>query len=1412
MKLKVISIYRALTNEVSKIKNEKQSLEIQIDELTKKAYELKEKAEKDIKSLTESHTRDLETLSKDKSEADKKLEDKIKELHSLTESYKHKETELTEVKEKLESLQTEKATHAEEIAKLSQHHQTELDAINQTIAAKDEEVKQLTDKEALHDAKIKQLESQIESLKQEAGAHASNASEVGGLKQQLEELRKSQEESTISIEGYQADIKKKDEEIKDHAQTIEDLKNEIAEFKDKLKLGQDELSEARNKLQELTAERDALRSKADSNTDVEKEHKDQLHELEVKCAEAENKLSASETQALQLNDEVRDLNQKLKEIKTENEELKKKIAEQDEQLKEVADNLQLSIESKDKEIEKLASKLELEKSSLEEIQSTLQKISEERDSLKSQVGNTEAEDKLKIQVQELQDKLSATEDKLTEAELQSSSLKAKVDEAAEELSKANIERNAMKSKLEDVEKQLEEVNNHVKQLQSKEKEIPVSEETTLKAPIETGEISAKQISDAKPEQSEVSPRDDADLATSLRLQKQKLEDEHSALNEEINSRPGKKKKGKPSDDEKKTLDRLKTEIEEIEKQLTILVEQERKPSIEILPPEDQKETNLPQDGKPPAEVVDAQMVEEKLEEEIKDKDEVLRKWRLYLEKVFSHISLLDAEMKERNHDLELIAEQVANTEKLKDCQQAIISVLKRTIAGIVRIGVDAGVKTEHEIEEIAKDIRAIRESSSSKKESKSSSAREIMIHETKPEVIIHPADPSPDDNTRISSDTIEAEKTRLEDMKQSLDSASSSFDKLKYEMLRARLLEEKIGDHMALLVNSIKEYSNKLVEVKHNIKEDEEAVKHLTEAKKALSEILNIGNEDLKDISKDLITNLPPTEKKDEQDHSHVDTPATSAHENKHAIHQGSHATLSPAPPEDLVEKMNEKLEQVERERAQQEDLVSTKKLELEKVEKQIALVEGQISDFSKHLTEKNKTIDDRQKEIAEKEKELEKVEKQIASVEGQISDFSKHLTEKNKTIDDRQKEIAEKEKELEKVEKQIASVEGQISDFLKHLTEKNKTIDDRQNEIAEKEKELERIKAELEKKTAEAAHLETTQKDVTSKLDAVKEKAAEVHHEDHHQFANESESRHDTTGSSPKKSFSRQQTVKEEHVALTITPSPDNPQDDVVPVDPKIIEDLIARIKTDIDKQHKQAEDYHKLKADYDKLLLTHDKLLENIAKHKADFDEKTEQIKALHVTIEQDHGNLKIRDELAAHLKACIETAKKLKDTSAAVATFETVDTNLAEQRTSIERIKVLEEELEQNNQEVALFLNHLGDEIRKLVFVAQQGSIGQIKAILKIEQLPDVHISDEYLQKCKDIETNLGNNLEELENMWSKASSNSDRQQDMMQYIEKVVDLESDNLKNLDSLLDNIYASMTTRRSADQSPESTKFSTTK
>lgn len=1316
-----------------------------------KAKEAVEKAEKAVKELTylkEQHKQELETLTTKKHEIEKNLGEKDNQIKSLSDEFKLKEGELSKALADLSNLQKEKTSLDDTISKLNTTHQTEVQDLNKGITAKDgtiaqskSKIDELTSQHKDHDEKVKQLQLQIDALKEQVDKSSDHDTQVKDLKKQLDDLKEAKEKLASD---HKNELQNKETKIHEHHSTIEQLQKDLADIKIKLE------EEAKTTIDELKKEKEDPKSKAEENSVQEDKHKKKLAELERELTRTKASLNSLETKTT---DDAREANEILNAITTERDGLLVQIGQLTAQHKDTTANLQTSIAAKDSEIEGLNTRLKEHMDKLEDQLKKHQKLLTERDELLSQI--TKPEDQ--TQMADLQSKLSQAEENLEK------------------------ERNQMKTKLEEVDKTLKEVISGLRvTLLTKEKEIEslAAELLTLKSSNGSAEKTPAVISEPKTEIDETKAIEELDTTAVLKEKSSKLKEELKALKLVIESKKG-KKKAKGKEEDKSKLESLEAQIKDIDEQIANNDKTKASdiPKFEILKaPESVKVESIPAEGDVPVEIQKVKKVEDSLEEELKGQERLIGQWRLYLEKVFSHISLLDAEMKEKNHDLEAIAEQVANTEALKDCQVAIIEVLKRTIAGIVRIGQDTGVKTEHEVAMLVKDIKTIRESSSNKKESKASSAREIALHEVKPEIIVHEADPSPDDYTRVNKDEIEAEKAKLSELSKSLGNAITTFDKSKYEILRAKLLEEKLTDHLALLVSGIKDYSKKLVEIKDHIKDDENAVKNLTEAKKALAEVLHTGDDSLKQKTQEVITDLQTAEKKDDLPASTTDVTSVKTHDHKHA-HENTHETLAPSPPDDQVDKMNEQLRLVDEDKSKLEKELEAKKSEKDAIEKKLDSIKIQIDGLKQQVAAISKLNENHNLEVNQKEKEL-------ASIRDELN---------------------QKTSEKEEVEKKIASIQSQLTDHNSQIENTSKLIDNHKLAVDQKEKELTSLIEELKHKKSEANKLETAQTDLTSKIEEQRSKASEVH-EDHNK-ATESDRYEGMASSSNKKHFSRQQTVEKEHAAVTVTPSPDDPQDDVIPVDSKIIEDLIVKIKADLEKQHKQAADYHKLKADYDKLLLTHQKLEENIGRHKVDFDEMIEKLKTLNKNLEVDHSNLKVRDELAAQLKVCIDTAGKLRDTSKKVATLESVADNLAEQLSKLDKIDKLQKELAHKDQEKEEVMKHIAEMIRKLAVIAQQGSIGQVKAICYMSDLPAVNMSQDISERYKLIQTNLDSNLELLEDMWTKISSGRNLQEDVIQYAEKVFELEGSNLNSLDSLLDNIYENLTTRRSTRQSPESIK-----
>ena len=62
------------------------------------------------------------------------------------------------------------------------------------------------------------------------------------------------------------------------------------------------------------------------------------------------------------------------------------------------------------------------------------------------------------------------------------------------------------------------------------------------------------------------------------------------------------------------------------------------------------------------------------------------KLRMYLEKVFDHIALMDIDLVEKNEEIAVLNGEIIMAEKFKDSQKAVVHILSLAIKGIKSVG------------------------------------------------------------------------------------------------------------------------------------------------------------------------------------------------------------------------------------------------------------------------------------------------------------------------------------------------------------------------------------------------------------------------------------------------------------------------------------------------------------------------------------------------------------------------------------------------------------------------------------------------------------------------------------------------------------------------------------------------------
>jgi hypothetical protein len=948
---------------------------------------------------------------------------------------------------------------------------------------------------------------------------------------------------------------------------------------------------------------------------------------------------------------------------------------------------------------------------------------------------------------DLQELLAASKVTIGQVEGKSKMLTDEVKEVNAKLKQAIIERDDLQTKLDDVEKQLQEVNHQLKELiESKNLEI-----TNLKIEVQSfkkttdDHIEKESLTHVlKPEginhvitESLIVDTPQEEIFQScigflerkaqieIRLKDLKKTIEEKISKEEEGSRNEKKNRKKEIKDHKTVVEGLEKELQDLDELIkaeTTRAVEERPPQVLVLPTEDRSTVQPPFESQPPTDVAVAQNTEAGLAAQAHDQESVVGRWRLHLEKVFDHIALLDIEIKEHNHDLEEIAAQVANAEKFKNCQQSIVDVLKKTAAGIRQIGKNAGIDAEQEVEKIEHVEAKIEDAIKAEGTSKTNSARSILLDECKPKVkVTTSTDETPESSINMPK-IIEDEQKRLTEIKFQLENSTGEAVRVHYELVRAKLLEEKISDHIALLANSIKEYSGRLLIESDKINGDKEIVRHLNEARTALSKLLKVENENVRGSAKNILKDFPDTEANEDKSLKHAESPGDSPQRGKI-----------------------------------QED----PSMQLQLIPKKVDVTETQ--EFEELKEEKSNT----EKELSQANNSFNDQNLQAKKLEFDISELSNKINELNKQIDELKSSLKARQIVFE-------NKKSEFDNLRSHL----QTLKIESEGLIVKETELL-----LQTKDHNLENTETK----TGESQTAQDGGSQVNQEDSSEF---------------KESDSRNTLRKSEHPSVHITPSMEPAPGEEIPIDQTSVYALIEKVKNAIDCQHQESTLVHKQRAYFDQLYLHHEKIVSNIAIHQASIAEKTEQLAELDKLLKANKENLGLRDQLAKLLHEAVAVASQLNGTAATVAVCQSGLKHLASlEQTPVHATHNARDVADREATEIVALA------VRHLARLCQRSAIGQIKSICCLADLPQV-VRDEDRQKYALISQSIQQHFEEEENEWHRINSDLGSQDNLLSYIQKIIGFEEQHLDDLDTLLDSIYENMTTRRSANQSPQGKKF----
>lgn len=703
----------------------------------------------------------------------------------------------------------------EQISNLKSLKQITLDQNTKALAEKDQKENELVNK-------LKEIEQQLESAKAEKS------------KGESDEIKKVNEASSKDLEVKIDRLNK----------TIESKDSEIS----KLITQKDESEKSlRAELQKLAQDVN------DKNADIE-----ELKEgIQVPATEAQ---------------QIKDLADEIDEREKETDNLKEKVVSAEElaSKQNVQDDLITAKDSSVKAAEERISALETDKRNLEV----------EFDSLKQQ------KEALHQKISEFELKHGSLEVASKDIELLRAEVNAKFDKISElELVLAAPKKEAAPKEVdepsEDIKAELEKLRKDVLSLQD-EIQLRSENETTLLKQIEDLKVSLKSAEDT---QTTVSPVKNTEVETD-----QAPQDEITVKDEETDKSES-AKLIKQIQEPSSELDSQTEELESSNENETNPIEQNiHKPEVKLADLQSQSATLAQQEisSPPKIEIIESSPAHKLTDEPVlsdgvtgeadvqqakaREADEIAQvhavesdviKLRMYLEKVFDHIALMDIDLIEKNEEIAALTGEVAIAEKYKDSQKAIVHILSLAVKGIKSIGESTGVDASQEVKKIEKDIEIVKKSIRKiEVTSKQCSSRDIILQNAPINITVNsPTDPSLGGNYAIpvSEAAIEEVLKGTKALSESQRSESEKVHETSKRLVKVKLTNEKLTDNIANLTSIISATAEDINKVEIESLRNEDIVRNLKSAMKVLLDILNSGDESMQHIAHEMEHSLGAT-------------------------------------------------------------------------------------------------------------------------------------------------------------------------------------------------------------------------------------------------------------------------------------------------------------------------------------------------------------------------------------------------------------------------------------------------------------------------------------------------------------------------------------------------------------------------
>ena len=739
---------------------------------------------------------------------------------------------------------------------------------------------------------IVKLNQELEVLKKSSTTESDSAKQLTAAMEQLSEQQ-------LRLEQALKDIETERQSASEASAKASDMEKIVEEKDGKLEFQTNLTSELKK---ELDDQKVSLTSQIDQSKRELNIKANEIDTLNAENKELEGKLKLSEEEADSLKLDMEKTKNMSSELNNTIEELNR-LKEEMIKLEGEISSLKLAIEEKDKSISSSEESLKSLRTEIKLLKDDSVMKNKEAiiraDALKEQLtAATKNKEQYEASLRELKEK---SEEQQQLEEKREEEFKLKIEKNIEEIGRLNVQIKSFMEKEIEVNNQLQLINIKNSDTDNTILEAGNSLSVALKT-IETlqSEIKQEQISSVVEKVPESKANISAEGEECLKELNQK---DNDTLDDNQNMIPKNNQKILKLNSEIRGL-----ELEQLEKenkeQVNTTPSSPPPPHIQIIKAPHESDPVSPPGRPLTAEETAFHDQEATLGKQLEASDTEFTKQSLYLEKVIEHIVTMYQKIRENSEYLKDVSADIVKDESLVEGLDMIKNILSTACEGIKKIskekGLDCHIETENIAKEIADIVKANKDNVSKNftkidnknKQpilSKQQSARDILISEMNPGLSITTV-PNIDSTTSATNeDNVNTTIKELEEVRTSEIITSEQLIAVQYQNIRAKLMKEKITDHIAIMADTISQYCRAILEINSEIHKDEETVNLLIEANKALSQLLNIPIESVREVVKNTVSELSRSGTLEDKELMHADTPMDSPNSHKQLITTEKH-------------------------------------------------------------------------------------------------------------------------------------------------------------------------------------------------------------------------------------------------------------------------------------------------------------------------------------------------------------------------------------------------------------------------------------------------------------------------------------------------------------------------------------------